>query len=77
MMAEQYFIAKVYKQHRSLCVAVPKAVCVALGIRAGQYMVFSWSQAEGKFKFNKFVPDGEIDERDKRHTGIEDPSRRT
>ena len=71
-MAEQYFIAKVYKQHRSLCIAVPKPVCIALGLKAGQHMVFTWSQAEGKFRFKKFKPEGEIDEPDKRDPDIGD-----
>ena len=60
-MAVDYFIAKVYRQHRSLVIAVPKAVCIALGLKAGQYMVFTWQQSEGKFKFSKFVPEGAID----------------
>jgi len=59
-----YFIAKVYRQHRSLVIAVPKPVCIALGLTAGQYIVFTWQQSEGKFKFSKFVPEGAIDARD-------------
>ena len=61
-MAVEYFIAKVYRQHRSLCIAVPKPVCVALGLEAGHHMVFTWQQSEGKFKFSKFHPIGEKDE---------------
>ena len=57
-MAEQYFIAKVYKQHRSLCVAIPKAVCIALDIRRSNYMVFTWNNKEGKFDLKKFQPVG-------------------
>jgi len=67
-MALDYFIAKVYRQHRSLVIAVPKAVCIALGLKAGQHMVFTWHQSEGKFKFGKFRPEGEIDERTRTDT---------
>lgn len=62
-MAVDYFIAKVYRQHNSLVIAVPKPVCIALGLKAGQHMVFTWQQAEGKFKFAKFKPEGAKDER--------------
>lgn len=64
-MAVNYFIAKVYRQHRSLVIAVPRAVCLALNLKAGQHMVFTWQQSEGKFNFKKFVPEGAIDGSDK------------
>lgn len=63
VMTESYFIAKVYRQHNSLVIAVPKAVCIALDLKAGMHMVFTWQQSEGKFKFSKFKPEGAIDER--------------
>ena len=62
-MAPEYFIAKVYRQHTSLVIAVPRAVCIALGLKAGQHMVFTWQQKEGKFKFGKFIPEGAQDDR--------------
>ena len=62
-MAPEYFIAKVYRQHNSLVIAVPRPVCIALGLKAGQHMVFTWLQSEGKFKFAKFIPEGALDER--------------
>lgn len=62
-MAPEYFIAKVYRQHNSLVIAVPRPVCIALGLKAGQHMVFTWLQSEGKFKFAKFIPEGAKDER--------------
>lgn len=58
LMPESYFIAKVYRQHNSLVIAVPKAVCIALDLKAGQHMVFTWKQSEGKFEFTKFIPEG-------------------
>ena len=60
-MAEEYFIAKVYRQHNSLVIVVPQAVCIALGVKRGDHMVFTWRQQEGKFKFSKFIPKGAID----------------
>lgn len=60
-MAETYFIAKVYRQHNSLVIAVPKAVCIALQLKPGQHMIFTWQQTEGKFKLSKFSPEGAKD----------------
>jgi len=62
-MTAQYFIAKVYRQHSSLVIAVPKAVCIALDLKAGQHMLFTWDQSAGKFRFAKFKPVGEKDAR--------------
>jgi len=62
-MTADYFIAKVYRQHNSLVIAIPKTVCIALNLKAGQHMVFTWQQSEGKFKFSKFNPEGETDAR--------------
>ena len=62
-MAESYFIAKVFRQHNSLVVTVPRAVCIALGIEPGHHVVFTWHQKEGKFEFAKFKPEGAKDER--------------
>ena len=71
-MSENYFIAKVYKQHSSLVIAVPQAVCIALGLKRGDYMVFTWQQTEGKFKFSKFRPEGAKDVGDSRNPDRED-----
>lgn len=62
-MAEGYFIAKVFRQKNSLVIVVPMAVRVALDMQAGDHVVFTWSQARGKFKFSKFVPVGDQDGR--------------
>lgn len=64
-MATEYFIAKVYRQHNSLVIAIPRAVCIALDLKAGQHMVFTWQQKEGKFKFSKFKPVGAKDVRNR------------
>jgi len=71
-MAPEYFIAKVYRQHTSLVIAVPRPVCIALGLKAGQHMVFTWQQKEGKFKFGKFIPEGAQDVGDSRDSAYED-----
>jgi len=57
-MAETYYIAKVYRQHNSMVITVPKPVCVALNMKVGQHMVFTWQQSEGRFRFAKFNPEG-------------------
>ncbi len=62
-MAESYFIAKVFRQHSSLVMVVPGAVCIALNVKKGQYMVLTWSQQDGSFKLTKFKPEGAKDER--------------
>ena len=62
-MPEQYYIAKVFRQHNSLVIVVPGVVCVALGIKAGQHVVFAWTMKDGDFKFTKFKPVGAKDER--------------
>lgn len=71
-MTADYFIAKVYRQHNSLVIAVPKAVCIALQLKAGQHMVFTWQQSEGKFKFGKFKPEGVEDAAGRRSPGRKD-----
>lgn len=65
-MAESYFLAKVYRQHNSLVIAVPQPVCVTLGLKPGHHILFQWQQAEGKFKFKKFIPEGAKDADDSR-----------
>ncbi len=62
-MVESYFIAKVYRQHNSLVIVIPGVVCVAMNVKAGTYMVFTWDNDLGSFKFSKFKPEGSKDER--------------
>jgi len=71
-MAESYFLAKVYRQHNSLVITVPKPVCIALNLKVGEHMVFTWQQSEGKFKFNKFEPGGSKDGSDSGSTDRKD-----
>ena len=59
MATEQYYIAKVFKQHNSLVVVVPGVVCIGLGIVAGDHVVFMMRLKEGDMQFSKFVPAGE------------------
>jgi len=72
IMAESYFIAKVYRQHNSLVITVPLPVTIALGIERGNHVVFTWKQNNGEFEFSKFVPVGDRDGRDKEHSDIGD-----
>jgi len=58
-VVECYYIAKIFRQHNSLVIAVPQSVCIALNLKAGQHMVFTWKQYEGKFTFSKFKQEGE------------------
>jgi len=76
-MAESYFIAKVYRQHNSLVIAVPRAVCTVLGLKRGDHMIFTWQQSEGKFKFSKFRPEGAKEHGDKTNTVVTDRGGRT
>lgn len=62
IMAENYFIAKVYRQHNSLVITVPVSVTTALGIKRGSHVVFAWNQANGEFKFSKFKLEGVQDD---------------
>ena len=68
-MPGDIFIAKVFRQRNSLVVVIPRPVCIAMEIKAGQYMVFTWNNSEGQFEFKKFVPAGAKDEP---HTGSSD-----
>lgn len=76
-MAESYFIAKVYRQHNSSVIAVPQAVCIALGLKPGDHMVFTWQNSEGRFKASKFKLEGVKDAGDSEHADSEDRSRAT
>ena len=74
-MPESYFIAKLYRQHNSTVMAVPKAVMIALGLKPGNHVVLQWNNSDGKFEFSKFVPVGAKDGRDTEHTDNQDRSR--
>jgi len=67
-MPQSYYIAKLFRQKNSLVIVVPMAVRVALGLKAGDHVVLTWSQADGGFEFSKFVPAGGKDGRDKEHS---------
>ncbi len=74
-MTESYYIAKVYRQHNSFVIVVPRPVCVGLNLRAGDHIVFIWNTAEGRFDAKKFVPEGVENARDAGHTDQSDRSR--
>jgi len=71
-MATEYFIAKVYRQHNSLVIVVPQPVAIALNLRVGEHMVFTWQNSEGRFKASKFKPEGVKDAGDSEHTNKQD-----
>ena len=74
-MAGSYFIAKLYRQHRSVVIVVPRPVLVALELNAGEHIVFVWQQSEGEFKIRKFIPEGAKDAADSGHTNKQDRGR--
>ncbi len=74
-MAPSYFIAKVYRHHTSSEVVIPQAVCIALGIKRGDHVVFQWNGSGDTFGFKKFVPVGAQDAGDTKHFNGEDQSR--
>ncbi len=76
-MPQSYFIAKLFRQHNSIVMAVPKAVAIALGLRAGNHVVLQWNQVDGKFEFMKFEPIGAKHADDREHTDQQDRSRAT
>ena len=73
-MAKSYFIAKVYRHHTSSECVIPQAVCIALGIKPGNHVVFQWNGYGDTFGFKKFEPVGAKDGRDTEHTDQEDRS---
>lgn len=76
-MAENYFIAKLYRNHNSVVMAVPQPVTIALGLRPGNHVLLQWNGEDGKFTFEKFVPIGAKDGRDIERTDSQDTSRAT
>lgn len=63
IMATNYYIAKVYRQHNSLVLTIPQPVVITLGIVKGSHVVFKWNQQDCKFDFAKFKPEGAQDVR--------------
>lgn len=76
-MPGNYFIAKLYRQHHSVVMAVPQPVRVALGLKTGDHVVLQWRNPDGFFVLSKFVPVGAKDDSDREHTDSEDTSRGT
>ena len=72
-MPGDIFIAKVFRQRNSLVVVIPRPVCIALELKAGQYMVFKWQNSEGQFEFKKLIPAGAKDGQDTRGPNSGDP----
>ena len=76
-MPASYFIAKLYRQHKSIVMAVPQPVYLALGLKPGDHVLLTWDNDTGTFNFQKFVPEGAKDADNREHTDTEDRSRAT
>lgn len=76
-MAQDYFIAKLYRQHTSVVMVLPRPVQIALNLRPGNHVVLQWKNPEGVFVLKKFVPVGAKDETDPGSIDSEDPGRQT
>ena len=73
-MAPSYFIAKVYRHCNSSECVIPQAVCIALGIKHGDHVVFQWNGYGDTFGFKKFVPVGVKKDADTRDSEQSDRS---
>ena len=76
-MAQEYFIAKLYRQHTSVVMVLPRPVQIALNLRPGNHVVLQWKNPAGTFELKKFVPVGAKDETDTGSIDSEDPSGQT
>ncbi len=76
-MAGSYFLAKLYRQHKSIVMVVPRPVLVALNMKAGEHAVLRWNQRTGVMEFEKFILKGAEDVDSGKHTDSEDRSRAT
>ncbi len=65
-------VKRTQRQHSSIIVVIPKVVRVALGIKAGDYVVFSSHPGDNAVEFTKFVPKGKNHGRDKANSSRED-----
>jgi len=74
-MPGSYFIAKLYRQHKSAVIVVPRPVLSALNLRAGEHLVFVWQIETGTFVVKKFIPEGVKDGGHAEHSDIKDRSR--
>ncbi|MBA7525144.1 hypothetical protein ES705_17293 [subsurface metagenome] len=61
MGSESYFIAKLYRQHKSDVITVPVPVKVDLGLKSGDHVVFIKRPGVNGFEFVKFEPVGAQD----------------
>ena len=76
-MAAQYFISKLYRQHTSVVMVLPRPVQIALDLKFGDHVVLQWKNPDGVFVLQKFVPVGAQNGRDTEHTNQPDQSRNT
>ena len=58
MGSEKFFIAKLYRQHKSDVITVPVPVKMSMGLKTSDYVIFIQHQGEDGFEFRKFVPIG-------------------
>ena len=57
-MTQSYFIAKLYRQHTSVVMVLPRPVQTALNLKVGNHVVLQWKNPQGTFELKKFVPVG-------------------
>ena len=76
-MPGSYFIAKLYRQHNSAVIVVPRPVLAALSLKAGEHLVFVWQIDTGTFVVQKFIPEGVKHGGDAEHSDNQDRSRAT
>lgn len=71
------FTSKVFRQHSSLVITLPKGVCEQLGISKGDVVLFEVEQGEVAAVMGKIAMRGCEDDRDSRNSDREDQGGRT
>jgi hypothetical protein len=62
MGSESFFIAKLYRQHKSDVITVPVPVKVSLGLKTSDHVAFIGRPGMNGFEFVKLVPVGVQDD---------------
>ena len=69
-MAQSYFIAKLYRQHTSVVMVLPRPVQTALKLKPGNHVVLQWKNPQGTFELKKFIPVGAKEDDDNEQTDL-------
>ena len=70
-------IAKLHKQHTSVVMTVPKLLCKALGLCAGDYVIIEQVDSSQVATLQKFIPEDIRDARTKGNSDRKNKGRRT